>query len=393
MVPKRLPYICPPCFRRCYTSTATINETILPSHPPNSGTTRLTPTRRLIMIHGIDAPKYLQGVTTTNIPLLTDHRGAYSAFLTAQGRVLFDVFIYPINHSPRWRATSKAPEDPGFFIEYDAESTPSLLSHIKRYKLRSKFTVRALEPGEWDVWSVWDTKSLIHHKGEIGSLDNRAPDFGKRLVLPDGKRPEVEFDEVGPDSYMIRRILHGVPEGQQEILGGSALPGESNMDYMGGIDFRKGCYVGQELTIRTHHRGVVRKRILPVQVYPLDEETQPEVLTYDPTIPIPLPPQQTNISRVGKKSRSAGKYLTGVGNIGLALCRLEIMTDVKLDAKGETGYRPDDEFQVEWEVEGEAGGSLEGVKVKAFAPGWHGLGNQSSSAKAPVSNSPYSEAE
>ncbi|KAL9108419.1 MAG: hypothetical protein Q9187_008294, partial [Circinaria calcarea] len=170
--------------------------------------------------------------------------------------------------------------------------------------------------------------------------------------------------------------------GQGEITRESALPLESCMDYMLGIDFRKGCYVGQELTIRTHHTGVVRKRILPVILYE-GEEHLPEKLTYDPDrakdllLP-PLPPPQSptgtqhNISRLGAKGRSAGKWLGGVGNVGLALCRLELMV----------GGQAQGEFCVKWEAEagGEGGekategggqGKRGEVRVKAFVPDWH----------------------
>jgi folate-binding Fe-S cluster repair protein YgfZ len=158
------------------------------------------------------------------------------------------------------------------------------------------------------------------------------------------------------------------------------------MDFMGGIDFRKGCYLGQELTIRTHHTGVVRKRILPVQIYAPDEEVprgwQPagEKPTYDAEKgeKMDLPPPGTNISRVGKKGRSAGKWLGGVGNVGLALCRLETMTDVVLTGEGSL-YQPDQQFQIAFGGEGEEMKDEAGteqvqqsqeVRIKAFVPDW-----------------------
>lgn len=153
------------------------------------------------------------------------------------------------------------------------------------------------------------------------------------------------------------------------------------MDYMLGIDFRKGCYVGQELTIRTHHTGVVRKRILPVMLYvpptgDVAEQDTPNRLSYEPdrAKDVSLPPSpaagtQHNISRIRSKGRSAGKWLGGVGNVGLALCRLEVMV-------GEEG-----EFAVKWEGDGEGTeGGIDGgesekgrgeVRVKAFVPEWH----------------------
>jgi folate-binding protein YgfZ len=147
----------------------------------------------------------------------------------------------------------------------------------------------------------------------------------------------------------------------------ASLPQESNLDYMGGIDYRKGCYVGQELTIRTHHTGVVRKRILPVTVYG-DEDEMPTTQRYmDGGVDAAVIPQDTQIGRVAKRGRSAGKWLCGVGNVGLGLCRLEIMTDVLVQGE-QSGYKEGDQFKLEWEVEGQ-GSNM--VKVKAFVPPWH----------------------
>jgi len=153
-----------------------------------------------------------------------------------------------------------------------------------------------------------------------------------------------------------------VPEGQSEIAHGTALPLECNMDYMGGIDFRKGCYVGQELTIRTRHTGVVRKRVLPVRLYTVGEEVGEAGLVYDERWKGGLPGSGANIVRVGAEGkaagRSAGRWAAGVGNVGLALCRLEVMV-----GEGVAG-----EFKVVGEDGDEEGGE---VRVKAFVPSWH----------------------
>lgn len=378
-LPNRSSYAChntssylssqPPGCRCQYSTTRN------PPSPPLAAYA-LLPSRRLISLSGPDATHYLQGVVTANVaPGTPRSSGFYAAFLNAQGRLLNDVFIYPENTAQR----------EGWLIEVDAGDAERLAKHIKRYKLRAKFDVRLLDTGESNVWSVWkegdgrmgwtphsltgddDAAGGELGEGIIGCEDNRAPGMGRRLVLPAGKKPEEDVEETTEESYRVKRYLKGVPEGQDELTREAALPQESNIDYMGGIDYRKGCYVGQELTIRTHHTGVVRKRILPVMLYGTDE-AEPTTLEYSPEKDLAAGiPKETSIGRFEKKGRSAGKWLAGVGNIGLGLCRLEIMTDTMIQGEA-GGYKEGDEFKLEWQDEG---GNAEMVKVKAFVPSWH----------------------
>lgn len=122
------------------------------------------------------------------------------------------------------------------------------------------------------------------------------------------------------------RYIHGVPEGIDELFVGKSLPLESNMDLNQGVDFRKGCYLGQELTIRTYHTGVTRKRIMPIQLSkpghpPASETVLGDSSVLDRTASLDLPPSGSNI--VNEKGRVVGKFCSGIHNIGLALLRLE----------------------------------------------------------------------
>ena len=135
--------------------------------------------------------------------------------------------------------------------------------------------------------------------------------------------------------YTIHRMLQGVPEGSKEIHMGSSLPLESCIDYMHGVDFRKGCYIGQELTARTFFTGLVRKRIMPISLDPNSRHhSSPTPINVDTSMSLALPdsgadvrfvmPQKSDASTSQPgKSRSAGKFLNGIHNIGLALLRLE----------------------------------------------------------------------
>lgn len=348
---------------------------------------------------GPDAPRFLQGVITQSI-LAADGRprdsGFYTAFLNATGRVLHDVFIYPDSlglgpgdsSSSASQLPAAAATRPGesFLIEVDASEAARLEKHIRRYKLRAKFAVRLLAAGEATVWHGWDddgraaldaASAGIEDNLRLQVADARAPGLGYRMVRCGDRPPLVDLEVGTEDAYRVRRYLHGVPEGQDELVREHVLPLDSNMDFMGGIDFRKGCYVGQELTIRTKHRGVVRKRILPCVVYE-PERAMPEQLAYRPesgdgdSVGTPMDaamiPMDTSIGRFEKRGRSAGKWLKGVGNVGLALCRLEIMTDVVLPGETAAGsYDPGDEFIMEQQLDDGQGLS---VKVKAFVPEW-----------------------
>lgn len=391
--------ICARCLSRGrFFSTTPQPHEQLPPSPPRAGYTQLT-NRGLISLSGVDSTTFLQGLITQNMLVTNDpnrsprHTGSYTAFLNSQGRILNDAFIYPL---PKTDSEAASTDEPAWLIEVDKNEVPILLKHLKKHKLRAKLKLRGLEDGERTIWSAWkdhaeprwaaynleaDASSPFSPSSPIaGCIDTRAPGFGSRIVTPGAEdlrthlpdESQVTGAEVSLDSYIVRRMLHGVAEGQNEILRESALPMESNMDMSRGIDFRKGCYVGQELTIRTHHTGVVRKRIVPVQLYTDDQSTVAsiDVPVYDPSTSIPQPPRESNLSKAGaRRGRSAGKFLNGIGNIGLALCRLEMMTDITLTGEG-TQYSPEQEFKISWTGEEEGASGAGEVKVKALVPSW-----------------------
>ncbi|KAK5990128.1 Putative transferase CAF17 [Cladobotryum mycophilum] len=361
--------------RSCRLQRRQFASSTAPPKPIPAGIAAL-PSRQLLSVAGPDAAKFLQGIVTANVLSekgLPRSDGFYTGFLNATGRVLHDVFVYPFHNG------SGVPvEGDGFLIEADAAQMGALAKYIKRYKLRAKVNVRSLTADEATVWQAWDDQSgtkldIIANESRIVLEDPRAPGLGYRILqLGSHKTPEIDLEQSTEDGYTIRRYLHGVAEGQDEILKEHALPLESNMEYMNGIDFHKGCYVGQELTIRTKHRGVVRKRILPCVIYEKDKAV-PQTLMYEPESVSPesltadMIPAETSIGRSGKRGRSAGKWLKGVGNIGLGLCRLEIMTDVVLPGEQAAAtFKPGDEFDLTWGEEE----NKNSVKVKAFVPDW-----------------------
>ncbi|KAL1931922.1 hypothetical protein VTP01DRAFT_8978 [Rhizomucor pusillus] len=299
------------------------------------------PERGVLEIEGPDTAKFLQGLTTNHMPLIAaGGDGFFTAFLTPQGRMLYDTFIYPVNVGVNF-------PHPKFVIECPKSSTSTLLKHLKRYVLRSKVKIRDASE-EYSLYSVWGD-ALVHGPGgeeknvptgslvkgtkrisDIGCMDPRVPGFGYRAVLPQDKDIKSivsslgDYAELPETEYTIRRILHGIPEGVHDIWPEQSLPLESNFDYMNGVDFRKGCYVGQELTIRTYHTGVVRKRIVPVQFFDEDESFPEKIsVNRDTSYPSSLEPRMDIKSTDASKKRGAGKLGSGIHNIALAIMRLE----------------------------------------------------------------------
>uniref|UniRef100_A0A8C6Z9C1 Iron-sulfur cluster assembly factor IBA57 n=2 Tax=Nothoprocta perdicaria TaxID=30464 RepID=A0A8C6Z9C1_NOTPE len=133
--------------------------------------------------------------------------------------------------------------------------------------------------------------------------------MGCRLLLPAGDNPlrVVAGGRLGDArDYHRHRYKQGIPEGVQDLPPGVALPLESNLAYMNGISFTKGCYIGQELTARTHHMGVIRKRLLPIQ--------------FSTSLPSESIPEGAEI--LTESGKSAGKFRAGDGELGIALLRL-----------------------------------------------------------------------
>jgi transferase CAF17, mitochondrial len=259
-----------------------------------------------------------------------------------QGRVLFDVFIYSTD--PSFVGVEPLHPSPMYLIEVDRSRIFSLKWHFDRYQLRNKFRTYEIPASQVQIFSVWPALPAHAPNAEsVEIVDPRSPHLGTRMLTK--KPPSIEPFPM--EVYDIRRTLHGVPEGAEEIIPESALPAESNLDVMSGIDFTKGCYIGQELTSRTYHTGIIRKRLLPLSLFPANGEVaEPMTLAYDSALSLDLPPSGTSFKAEGER-RSPGKFLRGWGNIGWGLVRLDNVGKV---------------LKCDWE-----GGS---ILAKPFLPEW-----------------------
>lgn len=269
----------------------------------------LLPDRALVTVSGEDATRLLQGVLTCNVETLPVGEARLGALLTPQGKILFDFLL------------SRSGAD-GYRLDVAAERVGDLVKRLGLYRLRAKAVIAA-EP-DVSVAAAWDGAPAPG--GVAVATDARLPELGDRLY---GPREALRAD-APEEAYHARRIALGIPEGGRDFAFGDAFPHEALMDQLGGIDFRKGCYVGQEVVSRMQHRGTARTRILPV-VYPDGEAAAPG-------------------TEVSAGQRGLGQTGSAANGRGLAMIRLDRLGDAL--AAGEPVR---------------AGGRIVGIERPAFA--------------------------
>ena len=209
----------------------------------------ILPDRGVVRVGGADARKFLQGLITTDIEKASETAAIHTALLSPQGKILFDFFVVPAAG--------------GFLLDCPRAATSELIKRLGFYRLRADVTLDE-EPG-FSVAAAWDTPAPPVG-GVVTYADPRLPQLGYRLLLPEGADLEaLGCRFVGDDSYHAKRIALGVPEGGCDFLYGDAFPHEALLDQLNGVDFAKGCFVGQEVVSRMEHRGTARKRIVPVE--------------------------------------------------------------------------------------------------------------------------------
>ncbi len=229
--------------------------------------------RSLILISGDDAEKFLENIVTCRVAGMAINTMAFGALLTPQGKIMFDFFILR--------------REDGFLFDLPADMAEEFAKRMTFYKLRAKVDISSMD--QLSVTALWGDNN------DTGIEDPRLPTMGTRYYSDD--LPEAEdgnYDEL--------RVANCMPEGGKDFEYGDAYPHETLMDQFGGVDFRKGCFVGQEVVSRMQHRGTVKKRIIMIWA----EEN--------------LPPTGETILADGKP---AGKLGTVCSTGGLALLRLD----------------------------------------------------------------------
>lgn len=212
---------------------------------PSTACIALDETRRVIRVAGGEAEDFLQSLVTTNVATLPVSACRPGALLTPQGRILADMMIH-------------RPSD-GFLLECDATRADDLFTRLRRYRLRRPIDLA--QEAELCVWVGWDD-----NPPEGACIDPRHRDLGWRWIGPAGEMPPTinEGDVTALETWHARRIAAGVPQGPVDLMPERALMLEAGLDRLGAVDFEKGCYVGQEVTARTHYRGLVKRRLVPL---------------------------------------------------------------------------------------------------------------------------------
>ena len=208
--------------------------------------------RGVIRVGGADAAAFLQGLLTNDVERLQPGEARYAALLTPQGKILFDIIV----------VRARGGEEPCYLIDCAAVQAADLAKRLGFYKLRAKILI-ADQSAERAVAAYWGGEPPSVADGLLYA-DPRDPRLGWRAILPRPVAAAVGFEQAG--EYEGLRIAVGAPKGGVDFAYADAFPHDANFDLLNGVDFDKGCYVGQEVVSRMKHRGTARKRIARVNL-------------------------------------------------------------------------------------------------------------------------------
>jgi len=251
--------------------------------------TRL-PDRALLRVSGPDWRSFLQGLITQDVETLAPGELRFAALLTPQGRLLYDLFLFG--------------EADGALLDVDADARDALKARLSIYRLRAKVSIEAVDGGIYALWGGERPPPPWAHDPRLEALGWRA---AGALAPPPGAV------EIEAEAYHVHRLALGVPDPARDAPADRTYPIEANFDLLNGIDFRKGCFVGQETTSRMKRRGTVRTRMAPI--------------AFDG----PPPPAGSEI--LAGELR-AGETLTGAAGRVMAVLRLDRLSAGPLTVEG-----------------------------------------------------------
>jgi folate-binding protein YgfZ len=215
----------------------------------------LLPDRGVVKVAGDDARKFLNGLLTADTAKVTPEAARFAALLTPQGKIIVDCIV------------AETPPEDGFalFLDCPRALAPGFVERLNFYKLRARVIVEDLSE-TLGVLAAWDGEGTTDYG--LVYRDPRLPALGLRAMIPPHRAADAASDLgaelLDAEAYEAHRIALGIPRGGLDFMYGDAFPHEADMDQLGGVDFEKGCYVGQEVVSRMEHRGTARNRVVPV---------------------------------------------------------------------------------------------------------------------------------
>ncbi len=277
--------------------------------------------RGILAVSGADRRSFLQGLVSNDIDKVAADRAVYAALLTAQGKYLHD-FIMAAAGEAVW-------------LDGEMARLADLKRRLSVYRLRAKAALDDMQ--ELAVAAVFGAGpcSALDLPEEAGSarpfgagvalVDPRLAALGARVILTRNEiRPalaKVGLAEADFASYDRHRLALGVPDGSRDLVVEKSILLEAGFDELNGVDWQKGCYVGQELTARTKYRGLIKKRLFPVRIEgPAPGPTPGTIVTFD--------------------GKEAGEMRSSRDGFGLALLRLDAVANEHSLSAGATKLVP-----------------------------------------------------
>ncbi len=249
-----------------------------------SGTAHLSD-RSVLAVAGSGARGFLQDLVTNDLETLAPAQAAYAALLTPQGKILHDFFVVVENEGR-------------FLIDCASDRAEELLRRLTLYRLRAKLDI-GLAPLQ--VFAVWPAATSVVVR-TILVRDPRHADLGFRILGDVASLPQAN---AGPDEYRLHCLQLGIPA-SSDLPADQIFALDAGFEELGGVNFKKGCFVGQEVTARMKHRASARRR-------PFIAEISPS-----------LPPPGTPLIAAG---REVGTLATGMGTLALAYMRLDRLAE------------------------------------------------------------------
>ena len=213
----------------------------------SNGSIAVLERRGVVAVGGPDAEKFLNDLVTADISRAGPGQAVFAALLSPQGKILFDFIVFR--------------DGERFLFDLPRALAADFAKRLGFYRLRAKVSIDDIS-ADTQVMAVWGPEGVPHIDG-VAAPDPRLAALGWRIVAPAGQPPVLGgFDPAAEADYDAHRIPLGIPEGGIDFAFGDAFPHDTDMDQLAGVDFGKGCYIGQEVVSRMEHRGTARRRFV-----------------------------------------------------------------------------------------------------------------------------------